>query len=222
MTISSDREFWQERSYREEDAYRVLDILKDGIREIKNPIFFEVGSLDGNLAELFAREFSGKGFVFEPSPTNYKWVLEKWEGTKTDLTVENVALDGKDGMKTLYHYPEHPTGHSFRSQKWRPEEKIEVPTKTISTLMKEYKLDHIDVLHMDCEGAEFSIVENIVEEALMTKIKNMAIRLHGETKEEDESLIKRLSNFYSVIDLERSFMLFRLMVPNEDYLPYFM
>jgi len=55
-------------------------------------------------------------------------------------------------------------------------DKRPIETRTLEQVMYEYKLDHIDLLKLDCEGSEFSILENTTS---LDKISRIVGEWHG-------------------------------------------
>ena len=52
----------------------------------------------------------------------------------------------------------------------RTTEYFEAECKCLRTLMRELEHDHIDLLKMDIEGAEFPVLENMIGESMRPKI----------------------------------------------------
>lgn len=53
---------------------------------------------------------------------------------------------------------------------------VSVPVRRIGTLMQERGHDHIDLLKMDIEGAEYAVIDDIVDSKL--NIKQLMIEFH--------------------------------------------
>jgi len=63
-----------------------------------------------------------------------------------------------------------------------------VKIKSFSETYKNLGIDNIDLLKINVEGAEYSIMNNIFENNLQTKIKNFQIQFHHISSECDNNL----------------------------------
>ncbi len=67
---------------------------------------------------------------------------------------------------------------------------FEAPCKKISTLMKELGHDHIDLLKMDIEGAEYAVIENFLQEKV--SIRCLCVEFHEVASQRHARVLKLL------------------------------
>lgn len=100
--------------------------------------------------------------AFDPTPKSIEWV--KREDYSTHFVLHEYGLSSFNGDVSFYP-PENPNHISYTLLD-RPTTKaraIIVPVKKLGTIMKELGHDHIDLLKMDIEGAEYDVIMDILE-----------------------------------------------------------
>lgn len=56
---------------------------------------------------------------------------------------------------------------------------ISIDLKTLEDLMSEFKINNIDLLQINIEGAEYDILENWIDTKIIEKIKTIQIQFHN-------------------------------------------
>lgn len=95
-------------------------------------------------------------WAIEPTPESVKCMREIIEKDQiTNVYVQEFAISNVDGKRTFNLYKGRDSdGNSFYENRGVFKESIEVRTKTWDTFMKENKIDHVDLVIVDIEGAE--------------------------------------------------------------------
>ncbi len=144
------------------------------------PVVVDVGANVGYFSLYMLSKFpNARIFGFEPMPFNYAQ-LKKYQETYPDFDWQNfnqAVADHSDGL-TLHSS----TLDTFSTMAGVFEsdgrgERIDVETLTIDRMMEINTLDSIDLLKLDCEGSEYSILYSMEDEVLK-KIKFMSIESH--------------------------------------------
>lgn len=120
-------------------------------------VVIEIGGHTGEVSMTLAKKYGVKVFVFEPSPQNYAKLMVNVEANKLSslITVFNLALtrDGRDVHMNLVK-----NSGAHRIGKAGPK----VKSVTFQEALKMCALVMPPlVVVMDCEGAEFEILENL-------------------------------------------------------------
>ena len=144
------------------------------------PVVIDIGANVGFFSLFMFTKFPDASvFAFEPIPKNYdqlKWYKEKFP--ELNFTTINKAVSDKDGMLTLnYDANDSFTTSATIFDKAGENDHLEVPTVTLASVMDKYKINTIDFLKLDCEGAEYPILYGTPAEVL-EKITAMAIETH--------------------------------------------
>lgn len=142
------------------------------------PLIFDIGSNIG-ITTLFLKLVypHSRIYCFEPDPDTYKTLLANVTGNQLkNVILFNYGLGGFDGQTSL-HIPSWSDGSSSIFKKKIHIEKDfasqintnfnhtikekEVSIRKCSNLIKQYNIDHIDVMKIDAEGAETEIIEDM-------------------------------------------------------------
>lgn len=165
------------------DTYLVKHITLD-----PEPIVLDVGACIGSFSRLILdRHPKAKVLAIEVNPKNYDAIRRNTPkailvpaalhyGNAADLALLDAVFPGTNstgGSVVLTRSEvESCTDPQYRKS-YDP-----IVTVTIERLMDEFGLDHIDLIKMDCEGSEYSILGGISREAA-SRVKMMVGEYHG-------------------------------------------
>ena len=157
-------------------------------------VIIDVGAHIGLFA-LFASQFckNGKIFCYEPIKENYKILIENIEMNQIqNIFPNNLAVTKKTSRVKIFLNDDQ-SGHSMFIQN---KNFVEVDSKSLSDIFIDNGIKECDFLKLDCEGAEYEIVESLPSD-LFTKINKTVIEYHMvDTKPELlEQLINKLKQF---------------------------
>ena len=184
--------------------------VKHGFDISENDVVFDLGGHIGTFAVLAgSRATKGKVVAFEPMKDNFEVLKSNVALNKlSNVSAENVAISNENGLRTFYLSSQEAGkkvgygtgGHSFFPSKER-EQKIEVNTVTLESMMEKYGVDKIDYLKLDTEGAEYDILFNTKNETL-AKIQKIAMELHPFEDNTKEKMIDFLidNGFENIVD----------------------
>jgi FkbM family methyltransferase len=144
---------------------------------------FDIGACEGEDAVRYSRLFPNATiYVFEPRPDNLTKIKSNFKDYNiTSARVFDVALSSSKGTATFYLSSGKPNNTS-ESDEWDygnksssllpPSEKmrehtewlqfkdtLEVVTERLDTLCEREKVDIIDFIHMDVQGAELMVLQ---------------------------------------------------------------
>lgn len=146
----------------------------------KKSVIVDVGAHFGFFS-LFANRNAHKDsqiHSFEPSTENFRRLQKNISSNK----IENVkmfrcAIGSKNGISKLIHR-ENPANSALEQRiQVHPSSFEEVETKTLETVIKENKIQKIDFLKLDCEGAEYTLLETLNDE-IFHIIKTISMEFH--------------------------------------------
>ncbi|MGH7136926.1 MAG: FkbM family methyltransferase, partial [Pirellulales bacterium] len=183
------RGFWIRRDNAEQDLVIVRDIAEDDSYriaelDIPGPVVLDVGAHIGVFSRAFKeRHPSARVIAVECCPENIAALRRNVDDfaaiVPAALTYErDVALlnavypgcvsTGGSRIVPRSELEDGPPGPSSQSEYWSDTRPL--ATITLEQLMAEHELDRIDVLKLDCEGSEFSILENTTSLAAIGSI----------------------------------------------------
>ena len=146
----------------------------------QNPVILDVGANVGFAALYFFRCFpNATVHSFEPMPFLQKTMQQhkvqypghQWHQHGYGLWKENGSMD------IFTDAPDDFTSISGIAHFEDAVHKVTINVKTLSSFMDENKIEKIDLLKMDCEGAEYEILFNLPD-AFFSRIERMAMETH--------------------------------------------
>ncbi|WP_426671405.1 FkbM family methyltransferase [Mucilaginibacter sp. McL0603] len=104
-----------------------------------------------------------KVFGFDPTPKSIEWI--KGQDVPPKFTFHDLGISDKSGFCDFY-FPKNPdnvSGSIVVQNNIDVCEKTTVKMQSIKDIMTGLAHTHIDILKMDIEGAEYSVIENILD-----------------------------------------------------------
>lgn len=169
-----------------EDFYRLNAILKDVGTQ---PLVIDIGANRGLFcAMMLSKKPGSKILAYEPLPENtvqFKKFKDLNAAKTKNLQLFEEAVSGTP-QKTIKIFTGGADSGSIASiyQDFdsRNQIEIDVPATTLTDIFQNLKGSPIDILKMDCEGAEYTILYNTPKETLL-HVTTMLIEVHDLDKE---------------------------------------
>jgi FkbM family methyltransferase len=172
-----------------EGRSRTLDVavLKDVfVHQIYTPedfairsawVVVDIGAHIGAFATYAARAADSVAvFAFEPHPENFALLSRNIaRNGLSSVRAFPVAVSGSSGDRDLYLSNSH-AGHSLRMGS-HGDQRLVVPSRSLTDVMADNRLDKVDLVKMDCEGAEYEILEATAPDQLR-RIRRIALEAH--------------------------------------------
>ena len=144
--------------------------------EIKNnDIVIDIGAHIG-LFSLQASQHCNHGHIysFEPNKENFDLLFDNIESNNLkNVHIFNLAVSNSNKPIKLFENNDQ-SGHSMFSE---TSKFTEVNSITLKEIFEKNKIQSCDFLKLDCEGAEYEILQNLPKE-YFPKIKKMVIEYH--------------------------------------------
>jgi FkbM family methyltransferase len=135
----------------------------------------------------------GKVFAIEPMANNYSLLLANISlNNLQNVTAIKEALSANNEGKNL-NVSTSTGGHSFIYSE-NTKEKTMVKTESMSTFIAKHNIQHIDLLKLDCEGAEYEILFNTPSETL-NKIRKISMECHNIDTERNSLKLNQFLEF---------------------------
>jgi len=117
---------------------------------------------DTSFDEELMRQCGCEVWAFDPTPNAIKYVEREKDRLGPRFHFLNCGLWSSE-MTLRFHVPEDPDNPSFSVLKLTDsEEYVEAPCKSVPQLMKELGHDHVDLLKIDVEGAEYEVLKSVL------------------------------------------------------------
>jgi FkbM family methyltransferase len=152
-------------------------------------VVVDIGAHVGTFTLMAARAGAGAVYAYEPLPENAELLRRNLEANGVmNVTVHQCAVGGADGTSTfrvgLYSVGGSLDGIAPAHERGRT---ITVRTVCLATVMAENGLERIDVLKLDCEGAEGEIIEGV------ERVEKIVLEYHdGWSRLDHDALMRAL------------------------------
>ena len=141
--------------------------------QTKEPVVIDIGAHIGDVANLYRKLFPLASIhAFEPFPESFE-ILSKRVTGDSRIFCHNKAVNDKEGSATLNSNIFSPTNSLLASDErgssfWGEglldtTSQVEVATTTVDIFCRDTGISHIDILKMDVQGAEYSVLTGAKE-----------------------------------------------------------
>jgi FkbM family methyltransferase len=161
------------------------------------PVLIDLGSCRGDFSKHFISRYNNaKIIMVEPSRTNFAVINQDLVLNNKNIKKQFFALSDKSGKKLTFH--EDPSSEQNGSILFNYFNGLpyEVETISLDDIVKPF--DHVDLVKMDVEGAEWDCIMNLTEETI-SKISQLTVEFHDfidpSLVSKTESAVKRLLDF---------------------------
>ena len=156
-------------------VWLIEEYFKKNFEIHDNDIVVDVGSHIGLFA-LYASQFCkhGKIICFEPIKENHDMLLLNLElNNIKNVITYNKAVSKTNSPIRIYLNSDE-SGHSMFEHQ---ETYVDVDSVSLPQIIDEHNMSCIDFLKLDCEGAEYEIIDNL-NKSKFDQIKKMVIEYH--------------------------------------------
>lgn len=180
-----------------EDFYGLSTFLS---RLSEDPIIVDIGANAGFFPILLlSKKPKARFFCYEPLPANIAYLnrLKQMNPSiNKQLKVFQLAVTDKNKGNITLFTEDNPNESAIASihQNFdkRNKSSITVPVTDLSAIIQDNGLEEIDILKLDCEGAEFQILYS-TPPPVMGRVKLILLEVHN--LDNDKHNIKAMSTF---------------------------
>lgn len=137
----------------------------------ENSIIFDLGGHVGWFTEQMNEKYGSKIFCFEPIISFYEEINRKFGGLD-NIKIFPLAISDVTGKETIY-FDENASSLFVPTTK-----PIEINCVTLNSIFDEYNIKDIDLIKINIEGAEYSLLESMIRDGLISKCKNIQVQFH--------------------------------------------
>ena len=151
---------------------------KEGFSIKENDMVIDIVAHVGYFTIYAAKKAkNGKILSFEPSKESFNVLKNNLKiNNIQNVNVENIGVRSKSGASILYVDKNNEIGNSmFSDDENLIKENVQVTS--VKEIVKKYKIESIDLLKLDCEGAEYEIILELPT-TILNKIKRISMEVH--------------------------------------------
>jgi FkbM family methyltransferase len=163
---------------------------------------FGVGE-DASFEQSIIEKYNPRVYAFDPTPKSIQYVKDKeWPQNFNFIPVGLADFNGT----ARFYAPENPAhvSHSIIARHGTESNYIEVEMRRLADLARELGHTKIDILKMDIEGSEYSVLDDILRKDYPLQVDQILVEFHHFFDEVEQSdtrraIIKLLRNGYRII-----------------------
>ena len=156
----------------------------------ESSLVVDLGGYMGDFADNIHKKYGCKVLVFEPNPNFFEKCKERFQKNPkvqvfnygiADVNDDLFLSDKADGSSFLtYTLDENKTGTLCKVRRY-------------SDIIKELEINEIDLMKINIEGAEYPLMEHIIQQNLVSVVKNFQIQFHHLQNKPLRSRYKKIS-----------------------------
>ncbi|HLH45475.1 MAG TPA: FkbM family methyltransferase [bacterium] len=148
-------------------------------------VVVDVGASNGDSSIFFAKRGADMVIALEPMPESYQLAMKNVEinGLKHKVKLVNAALFTERGKTKFKVSTKNPNANSISPTRQvidlgiTYDNEVEVETLSLQDIVKDFSLNNVSLLKMDCEGCEYYIF-NDVDQLILDKIEEVILEFH--------------------------------------------
>ena len=179
--------------HNEVDQFMMVSILAGKtyptVKHVQPKVIMDIGANVGSTSVFFGITYpNALVYAFEPTTMNYE-LLEKNTHTFPNIKTFKVGILNENTLTSIYLNSKNPGSNSLYPEGRFFESSEEAKFINLNHFMNENKVSNIDILKIDTEGCEVTILESIVD--IIPNISVIYIEYH--TKKHGEIVNNLLS-----------------------------
>lgn len=147
----------------------------------EDSLVFDIGSFEGNYAEVLYDKYHCNIYAFEPVK-EFADKLEIKFKNNDKIKVFPIGLSGT----TAETYISHDGSASSIFGKNKSGEIINL--KKVSEFIKENNIQYIDLMKINIEGAEYELLNDLLESSLINNVGNILVQFHTHVKNPEKAV----------------------------------
>ncbi|MGH2643449.1 MAG: FkbM family methyltransferase [Chitinophagaceae bacterium] len=151
--------------------------IPDALDESSVVYSFGAGG-DISFETRLSEKFNSKIYIFDPTPSSISWMATQTLPPR--VYFHPVGIAAEDGYTDFYAPRGNGTGSHSKLKNEYATAPIKVPMKRLVTIMKEQGHHFIDLLKMDIEGAEYEVLEEIINNHI--PVRQLLVEFHHRFK----------------------------------------
>jgi len=173
------------------------------------PVIVEVGSIHGAHGIKLCNKFKNNltMIAYEAGKENYDNLAKGVASVGATIIARRAAVTGSDGEVEFFEFEEISSNsiyprHTGEGRSLRRTSRVR--SVSLETILLENDRDRIDLLFLNCEGAELGVLEEVLAKpAIRNKLGQLCVSFHGGRiypQSETVEMVRRMSEFFWVVE----------------------
>lgn len=162
-------------------------------------VVVDIGGNVGLFSYYAICKGASKVYCFEPSPKTCNIIKSNFKFD--NLIIEEAAVSLQDGHVDFFDC-ESDSINSSMYQIQENSKKITCKSINLNTYIIQNNIDKIDYLKIDCEGAEYEIIENLNEHYLTNNISKICLEYHNNKDKKINIILDKLKKCGFIVSFE--------------------
>ena len=137
----------------------------------EDSIVFDLGGYKGDWTQKIYDKYKCNVYIFEPVPEFFRGICQRFKGNPK-IHPFNIGLADKDSVKPLSIAAD---GSSIFKHS---DNMIDITLKNIRGFLKEWHINYVDLIKINIEGAEYDLLEYMIDTQLIKIFKNIQVQFH--------------------------------------------
>lgn len=137
----------------------------------EDSVIMDLGGYTGVWAQQMVEKYNLNVYILEPVINFYEGMTTKFSNNnKIHLMNVGIGIEDKDGLIFM--------NGDGTSSNLANGKSINVRFNTIETVLEKWNLNEVDLIQINIEGDEYSILERMLETSSINKFKNIQVQFH--------------------------------------------
>jgi FkbM family methyltransferase len=175
----------RDRRWLEHNAYKKDALAVAGAKAV-DPSYFHRADLDASSTVVDVGAFQGEGtqdifelyrcriYAFEPCPAFFRELEARFAGNPQVTTVP-VGLGAADAVLPMQVLG---PGSTVHGEPGAGATTVDVSIRDVAAMLDELRLERVDLMEMNIEGAEYDLLERMIETGWIERVRYLLIQFH--------------------------------------------
>jgi FkbM family methyltransferase len=136
-----------------------------------NSIVFDLGGYEGWFTNEINKRYKSKIYCFEPVLSYFNDIKYRFKKNE-NIQVFQLAISNINGKKILYN------NNNESSLNVITNSFVEIDCIRLDTIMFNHQISYIDLIKINIEGEEYSLLESMIDSNILKKCGNIQIQFH--------------------------------------------
>jgi FkbM family methyltransferase len=131
----------------------------------------EIGGYNGTWIRKIISKYDPHVFVIEPVPHFFDQIKSEFS-INPKFKISNVGVSEKNGHGKIYLDNDSTSAHVTNGNP------VDVKFETMEKILDDFGLDQVDLIQINIEGEEYSLLERLIKNGTINRFKNIQVQFH--------------------------------------------